>query len=95
MEKYLRGIDATLAPFGGRFVIHGGKTEVLEGSWTGHLIMLEFPDIDAARGWYRSPAYQAIVRLRTDNSEGDTVLVEGVSDDHRATDILIGSQSSA
>jgi uncharacterized protein (DUF1330 family) len=95
IEEYLRRIDATLAPFGGRFVIHGGKTEVLEGSWAGHLIVLEFPDIDAARGWYRSPAYQAIVRLRMNNSEGDTVLVEGVSDDHRATDILRGAQSSA
>jgi uncharacterized protein (DUF1330 family) len=68
--------------------VHGGRTEVLEGSWTGHLIAIAFPDFRAARAWYDSPAYQAIVRLRTDNSEGDTVLVDGVPDHHRATDIL-------
>jgi uncharacterized protein (DUF1330 family) len=88
IEEYIRNIDATLAPFGGHFLVHGGKIEVLEGAWTGHLIVLEFPDMDAARGWYQSPAYQAIVRLRTDNSQGDTVLVEGVGESHRATDIL-------
>ena len=88
IEEYLRRIDATLEPFGGRFIVHGGRTEVLEGSWSGDLIILEFPDLDAARAWYQSPAYQAIVRLRTDNSEGDTVLVEGVADGHLATDIL-------
>jgi uncharacterized protein (DUF1330 family) len=95
IEEYIRNIDATLVPFGGRFLVHGGKTEVLEGPWTGHFIVLEFPDMDAARGWYRSPAYQAIVRLRTENSQGDTVLVEGVAEGHRATDVLPVLQSYA
>ena len=88
IEDYLRRIDETLVPFRGRFIVHGGRIEALEGHWTGHLIAIGFPDLDAARAWYRSPAYQAIVRLRTDNSEGDTILVEGVPEGHRATDIL-------
>ena len=29
--EYLQRIDATLAPFGGRFIVHGGEVEVLEG----------------------------------------------------------------
>lgn len=88
IEEYLRKIDATLRPFHGRFLVHGGTIEALEGSWAGHLVVLEFPDLKTARDWYQSPAYQAIVHLRTDNSDGDTVLVEGVPDGHRATDIL-------
>jgi uncharacterized protein (DUF1330 family) len=95
IEEYIRNIDATLAPFAGRFLVHGGRAEVLEGPWTGHFIVLEFPDMAAARGWYRSPGYQAIVRLRRDNSQGDTVLVEGVPEGHRATDILPVLQSYA
>uniref|UniRef100_UPI0013D2A90B DUF1330 domain-containing protein n=1 Tax=Klebsiella aerogenes TaxID=548 RepID=UPI0013D2A90B len=31
--EYLQRIDATLAPFGGRFIIHGGQVELLEGQW--------------------------------------------------------------
>ena len=86
---YLEAIDATLAPFGGRFVIHGGgDKEELEGAWPGDLIVIGFPDRNAARAWYASPAYQAILPLRTRNSRGDAILIDGVDDDHRATDIL-------
>lgn len=85
---YLQAIDATLAPFGGRFLIHGGEKELLEGTWPGDLIVIGFPDRAAARAWYASPAYQAILPLRTRNSTGDIILIDGVGDDHRATDIL-------
>jgi uncharacterized protein (DUF1330 family) len=88
IAAYLEGIDATLAPFGGRFVIHGGSAEVLEGEWSGDLIAIAFPDIDAARAWYASDAYQAIAGLRTRNASGAVILIDGVPEDHRATDIL-------
>jgi uncharacterized protein (DUF1330 family) len=90
--EYLERIDATLASFGGRFLVHGSEAEVLEGSWPGNLIVIAFPDRGQARAWYRSAAYQEIVRLRTDNSEGDVILVDGVSAGHRATDILARAQ---
>ena len=50
--EYLRRIDATLEAFGGRFIIHGGNVEVMEGSWSGDLIVIAFPDVDLARAWY-------------------------------------------
>ena len=86
--EYLQRIDATLAPFGGRFIVHGGEIEVLEGTWPGHLIVIEFPDRGRADAWYNSGAYQEIVALRTDNSRSDVILVDGVSSGHRATDVL-------
>jgi len=85
---YLQKIDATLAPFGGRFLIHGGPVEQLEGAWSGDLIVVEFPDKVRARDWYASAAYREILPLRTRNSQGDVILIDGVPDDHRATDIL-------
>ena len=72
--EYLQQIDATLEPFGGRFVIHGGPVDVLEGHWSGDLIMIKFKDCETAHAWYNSPAYQARLKLRTDNAEGDTLL---------------------
>ena len=85
---YLEAIDATLEPFGGRFVIHGGDKEHLEGAWEGDLIVIGFPDREAARAWYASPAYQAILPLRSRNSQGDVILINGVGKGHRATNIL-------
>lgn len=87
---YLERIDATLAPFDGRFVVHGGPKEVLEGDWPGDLIVIAFPDRAAARGWYDSAAYRAILPLRTAHSEADVILVDGVGAGHKAPDVLAG-----
>lgn len=86
--EYLRRIDATLEPFGGRFLVHGGEFDVLEGGWDGALIVIEFPDRKRAHGWYSSQAYQDILGLRTENSRSDIILAEGVEPEHRATDVL-------
>lgn len=80
--EYLERIQATLDPFGGRFVVHGATVEVREGTWPGTVVVISFPDIDAARGWYDSSAYQAILHLRTDHIEGSAIIVEGVGPDY-------------
>jgi uncharacterized protein (DUF1330 family) len=86
--EYLERIDATLELYGGRFLVHGGKFEQLEGNWSGDLIIIEFADRETARAWYNSPSYQAIVPLRMSNSEGDIIFIDTVAADHRATDVL-------
>lgn len=86
--EYLEKIDATLAPFGGRFLVHGGEVEVVENDWLGHLIVIEFPDRRHVRDWYNSPAYRAILALRTGNSQSDVIFVDGVEHPHKATDVL-------
>lgn len=88
IREYLERIDASLEPFGGRFAIHGGDPEYLEGERPGDLIVIEFPDRATARAWYESDAYQALVPLRAENSSGTIMLLEGVDADHVATDIL-------
>ena len=86
---YLEAIDATLAPYDGRFVIHGnGNRQVLEGDWQRDLVMIAFPDRQSAEDWYASSAYQAILPLRTQNAEGEAILVDRCAPDPRATDIL-------
>ena len=75
---YLRRIDATLTPYGGRFLVHGSTPEVVDGTLDGAIVLIGFPDLDAARAWYGSPAYQEILPLRTRNADGVTLLVDGV-----------------
>lgn len=86
--EYLQRIDATLDPFEGRFLVHGARPEVLEGTFPGDLIIIEFPSYERASAWYNSAAYQEILPLRTSNSDGDVIIVDGVSANHRSTDIL-------
>ncbi|RKS77217.1 uncharacterized protein (DUF1330 family) [Actinomadura pelletieri DSM 43383] len=79
---YMERIQATLDPFGGRFLVHGSVPEVMEGPLDGAYVLIEFPDIDKARDWYRSDAYQAILPMRTDNMAGTAVLLHGVAEDY-------------
>ena len=91
---YLERIDATLAPYEGRFVVHGGAFDRLEGDWAGDVVIIAFPDRAHARAWYDSPAYRAILPLRTANSTADVILIDGVDAEHRATDILVAAAQS-
>lgn len=52
--------------------------ETIEGEPVGpRVVVLEFPDRNAFQAWYDSPAYQAIIGMRTQSTEGFAVLVEG------------------
>lgn len=86
--RYVERIDQTMKPYGGRFLLHGEKPEVMEGSLQQDVVVIEFPDIERARAWYRSPAYQEILPLRARNSSSVIFLVDGLPAGHLATDIL-------
>ncbi|MDH6122625.1 DUF1330 domain-containing protein [Kitasatospora sp. GAS204B] len=86
--EYLERIDATLDPFDGRFLVHGNPVDLREGSWSGDLVLIEFPDLARAQAWYDSPAYQDILALRTDNAVCDVLLVGGVDAGYRAVATL-------
>ena len=81
--EYLQRIQDTLDPYGGRFVVHGGDVEVVEGKWPGVLVVIEFPDRDKVRAWYSSGAYQDILPLRTRNIDGDVIFADGVPEGYR------------
>ncbi len=86
--EYLERIDATLAPYDGHFIVHGGAPQMLEGTDPGTVVIIEFPDHAHAIEWYESAAYQEILPLRTDNSTSTIFILDGVGRDHVATDVL-------
>lgn len=64
MQAYGAAAGPTLAAFGGKLVARG-PAESLAGEHAHKLmVVLEFPDKDAARRWYASPAYQAAIPVR-------------------------------
>jgi uncharacterized protein (DUF1330 family) len=78
--QYARGAPAAVERFGGRYLARGGAVEVREGEWSPErLVILEFPDVDAARAWYESPEYQELLAIRQRAAEGDVVITDGLS----------------
>jgi uncharacterized protein (DUF1330 family) len=77
-KDYTAHTESTLEPFGGHFIVRGGAFEMLEGTWQpGRLVVIEFPSAQAARDWYGSEAYRAILPIRQEASVGSLALVEG------------------
>ncbi len=62
--RYAAQVQATLAPFGGRYLVRGGAIEALEGGPPKTFVVLTFDSAQQARDWYGSSAYRAIQPLR-------------------------------
>jgi uncharacterized protein (DUF1330 family) len=77
--EYVRQVLATVEKFGGKFVARGGSCEVLEGKWKpNRVVIIQFPDMSSAKGWYTSAEYAPLIKLRQKYSEGSLIAVEGV-----------------
>lgn len=78
-EEYKKLTPASLKPYDGKFIVRGGKTEVLEGDRThGRIVVLEFPTAEHAREWWSSETYSQARAIRQKAAETQMILVEGV-----------------
>ena len=79
-EAYRPLAAASIASFGGRFVVRGGKADLLEGEpEPERIVVIEFPDADTAHRWYHSEEYQKALKIRQSASRGRVMLVEGAA----------------
>lgn len=54
IRPYSEAVESTFRPFGGRYVVRGGRVSALEGAPTKRLIMIGFPSVERAQAWYSS-----------------------------------------
>jgi uncharacterized protein (DUF1330 family) len=79
LVEYRERNTVAVAKHGGRFVARGGRLEILEGDYAPvRVVIIEFPDLDAARGWYDSADYAPLRELRVGASKTDIYVVEGL-----------------
>lgn len=78
MESYRSRAAASIAAYGGRYLVRGGAVEALEGDWKPDpLIVVEFSDKERAHAWYRSREYQSALTFRDAALSRNLILVEG------------------
>lgn len=78
-ELYRPAAAAAIVKHGGRYLVRGGGTEVLEGKDAVpplRRVILEFPSMDAARRFWSSPEYAAAKALRAGAGEMLAILCE-------------------
>lgn len=78
-EKYREKVAATVAQYGGKYLVRGGTMEMIEGdALPPRTVILEFASLEQAKAWYHSAEYQEIIGLRLAAATGSAQFVEGV-----------------
>jgi uncharacterized protein (DUF1330 family) len=77
-DEYRKVVGASLARYGGKFLVRGGEIDVLEGNWTPQrIVILEFDNAARARAWYDSEEYRLPKQMRMRASTANLIVVEG------------------
>jgi uncharacterized protein (DUF1330 family) len=79
---YLDAAMSTAATHGGKYIVRGGDTEVLEGDWSPRrMVIIEFPSMEALDAWYQSAEYSPWIEVRRSLTDSRLVAVEGLPAD--------------
>ena len=79
MEVYGRQIGPTVDQYGGRYLVRGGRLNVVEGDWRPvRPVIIEFSSLEQAYQWYESEDYKELRALRSGAVKLNAVFIEGV-----------------
>ncbi len=77
--EYRQKVPATIAQYGGRYLVRGGAVETLEGIWSPkRCVVLEFPSMAQLKTWYTSPEYAPLIAIRERTTRSNLVVTEGL-----------------
>jgi uncharacterized protein (DUF1330 family) len=76
-RPYQDAASRAFSVFGARYLVRGGRFEIVEGRARSRCVVVEFPSYDAALACYRSPEYRTAIDLRAGKAEFDMVAIEG------------------
>jgi uncharacterized protein (DUF1330 family) len=87
-ERYRALAQESIARYGGRYVVRGAAPALLEGDWPDgrRVVVVEFPDAEAAERWYASAEYAPALVLRQQALDRRLLLVDGIDEPPPATD---------
>lgn len=78
MKPYSAQVESTFKPYGGHFIVRGGKTISLEGTAPKRRrVVIEFPSVENAQAWYHSTEYTELRKIRQRSARTDVYLIEG------------------
>ena len=76
-QAYVQADAEAFARYRGRFLVRGGRSELVEGQARARNVLIEFPDYATARACYQSPEYKRAAALRRGKAIFDLIIIEG------------------
>ena len=81
-RRYQELAAASIAHYGGRYLVRGARPQVPEGDWPieERVVLVEFPSMERLREWYASPEYAEALQIRQTALARRLLFVAGVDD---------------
>jgi uncharacterized protein (DUF1330 family) len=77
--QYSSRVPGVIEQYGGRYLVRGGATEAVEGSWTPtRLVVVEFPSMEQLKRFYHSDEYAPLIELRNQSARAELTFAEGI-----------------
>ena len=77
-QKYPPLSEAAINKYKGKYIVRGGKFEVLEGEWpVDRTTVVEFESYEMAKKCYESLDYNKAKKIRQKSAKSDFILIEG------------------
>ena len=78
-EEYKKLTPASIAEYGGKFIVRGGRTITVEGDWKPQrIVVAEFDSLERAQQWWQSEGYEKAKKIRHASADTRMIIVEGV-----------------
>ena len=79
LEEYKNRVAPVVEKYAGRYIVLGGKMDVVEGDWQPVFpVIIEFPSLEQAHRWYASDEYREFKALRLSAVRSNAVFIEGL-----------------
>jgi uncharacterized protein (DUF1330 family) len=80
LREYQKIAPSIIEKFSGRLLARGGEVISLEGPEENRrIVIIEFPNLETAKGFYRSAEYARAIELRKGAAEFELIAVEGLA----------------
>jgi len=82
-RQYRELAAASIARYGGRYVVRGAQPEVPEGEWSParRVVVVEFPTMEQVHRWYSSPEYAKALAVRRTALHRRLLFVDGLPEE--------------
>ena len=80
-QQYAVKVKTLIERHGGRYLAIDKEPELRDGQWPFiRTVVVGFPSLEAAKGWYDSPEYREIIPLRKRAIDANIVMVRDLAE---------------
>jgi uncharacterized protein (DUF1330 family) len=78
-QKYIEGTTIGVPAAGGRFIVRGGKTFVVNGAPPKRIAVIQWENLEKAQAFFESETYKQLIPIRDKSSNFRAFVIEGVA----------------